>query len=453
MHEGSGEDHLRPGLKYNLHARQNFDGIPELTQERLVGGLQRWLNKQQDVDALAQTKKRKTKHTDSLRRALAFSFPEFPPLLLDHAFSSSKLDTTFDIEEVTQSGAISESLMDVLQIASDVFNSLVTEKSTQGYIVAQKRAADGEMLAAEGIVESDKLSEVRDNLLYEQFHPFKAQQFEDQPNLILLELDGFNKTVDEFFSSLEGQKLQSRLNEREETAKRRLNQARNEHAKRIGGLRQAQALHIRKAQAIETNLERVEEAIGALNGLIAQSMDWTEIARLIEVEQKRGNPVAGLFKLPLKLYENTATIMLVDPDCEDEEDGDFEGEETESDKSDDDNGNQGHLSNKKVASDKMLAIDIDLGISAWSNATQYYEQKKESAVKEQKTLLASDKALKNAEQKITADLKKGLKQEKEILRPTRNPFWFEKFYYFISSDGYLVVGFVFSLIATIIAQS
>lgn len=61
-------------------------------------------------------------------------------------------------------------------------------------------------------------------------------------------------------------------------------------------------------------------------------------------------------------------------------------------------------------------------------------------MKEQKTLQSSEKALKNTEKKISADLKKGLKQEKEMMRPQRKALWFEKFVYFISSEGYLVLG-------------
>jgi predicted ribosome quality control (RQC) complex YloA/Tae2 family protein len=61
-------------------------------------------------------------------------------------------------------------------------------------------------------------------------------------------------------------------------------------------------------------------------------------------------------------------------------------------------------------------------------------------VKEEKTIQASTMALKSIEKKVNIDLKKGLKQEKAILQPVRKQNWFEKFMYFISSDGYLVIG-------------
>ena len=108
--------------------------------------------------------------------------------------------------------------------------------------------------------------------------------------------------------------------EREDNARRKLDAARDEQAKRLDGLQQVQELNIRKAQAIEANVERVEEAVEAVNGLLAQGMDWEEVERLIEVEAKRRNPVAESIKLPLKLKDNMVTLLLSEFDVvEDEE--------------------------------------------------------------------------------------------------------------------------------------
>jgi predicted ribosome quality control (RQC) complex YloA/Tae2 family protein len=242
--------------------------------------------------------------------------------------------------------------------------------------------------------------------------------------------------VDEFFSSIESQKLESRLTERELNAVKKLETARQDHQKRLGALQQIQELHIRKAEAIEANAHRVEEAIAAVNGLIGQGMDWMDIAKLIENEQSRENVVARMIKLPLKLYENTVTLLLGETTFEDlGDDGGYETDELGESDDEEEKKTEG-----KAPADNRLPINIDLALSPWANARQYYDQKKTAAQKEQKTLQASTKALKSTEQKITADLKKGLKQEKDVLRPSRKQFWFEKFWYFISSDGYLVLG-------------
>ena len=248
--------------------------------------------------------------------------------------------------------------------------------------------------------------------------------------------------MDEFFSSIEGQKLESKLTEREQQAKKKLEKARKEHEDRIGGLQQVQELNFRKAEAILANVHRVTEATEAVNGLIRQGMDWVDIERLIEREQNSGNAVAQLIRLPLKLHENTITLLLNETNWEKGGEEEDEGNETSSvsEDTDDEDDRPRKTSPPKPVARPQLAIDIDLGLSAWANSTEYFDQKKTAADKEGRTLQASSKALKSHEKKVAEDLKKGLKQEKEVLRPVRKQHWFEKFIYFISSDGYLVLG-------------
>ncbi len=433
MDEGAEHEQLRLGLKYSLSLRQNYDGVPPLTGERVRDGLRKAVLKEGETEA-NPTKKRKGKNDDVLRKALAVSMTEFPPLLLDHVFHVQAFDSTLKPEDIINSEKLLGELMQVLNVAAQILIDITTTEPLRCYILANRIDASKDQPGPDNEVGKHGGS----GLKYEEFHPFKPKQFERNPSWVFLEFEGFNRTADEFFSSIEGQKLESRLKEREANAQRKLEHARSEHTKRISGLQNVQELHIRKAQAVEANLERVEEATAAINSLIAQGMDWVEINRLIEMEQKRNNPVAEFIKLPLKLHENTATMLL--PEQGDEEE-DFEGNETDSDPSESDD--EEHSASKTVIkkrTETRLAVDIDLALSAWSNASQYYDQKKTAAVKEEKTIQASSKALKSTERKIAADLKKGLKQEKEVLRPVRRQFWFEKFLYFISSDGYLVLG-------------
>ncbi|KAI7373367.1 hypothetical protein KC328_g16666, partial [Hortaea werneckii] len=332
-------------------------------------------------------------------------------------------------EEVIASEELLENLLKSLQEAQNTINQITSSDVAKGYILAKQgkprdSPADGE----EG--------ESSNGLLYDDFHPFKPAHLADDTSCTFLEHEGFNKTVDEFFSSLEGQKLETRLQEREETAKRRIEAARQEQEKRISGLQSVQDLNVQKAQAIEANVERVEEAVAAVNGLIAQGMDWLDIGRLIENEQKRHNAVAELIKLPLKLQENTVTLLLAEFEDEPEDDGYIDETESEASDSEDETRESKRSEQTK---DKRLAIEIDLALSPWANARQYYDQRRTAASKQEKTAQASAVALKNTESRVLADLKKGLKQEKDVLRPVRKQMWFEKFVYFLSSDGYLVL--------------
>ncbi|EEP76126.1 predicted protein [Uncinocarpus reesii 1704] len=423
--EGEEQDEIRIGLIYRLDNKQNYGGVPPLSVDRLRTALER--GKERDASQPeATTKRAKKKQDEALRRALSLGFPEYPPLLLEHALHVTGFDSTLRPNQILEASDMIDELMHVLEEAQRVSGELSTAEQTRGYIITRNENKPSEPPTQGTETKPDKSS-------YIDYHPFEPKQFADNPDTRILPLESFNKAVDEYYSSVEAQKLESRLTDREETMKRKLEATKRDHEKRVGALKEVQQLNVRKAQAIEANLSKVEEAINAANSLIAQGMDWVEIARLIEMEQSRRNPIAKMIKLPLKLYENTITILLPDGmpvDDESESESEDEDEEDES----------GDEPEKKSREPEVLSIDIDLALTPWANASQYYDQKKTAAMKEDKTIKASKKALKSAEKKVTADLKQGLKQEKPVLRPARTPFWFEKFFFFISSDGYLVLG-------------
>ncbi|KAF1931803.1 uncharacterized protein M421DRAFT_417552 [Didymella exigua CBS 183.55] len=449
VEEGEEHEKLRVGLQYNLSLRQNYGGTPKLTKDRIRQGLQKAVDRQQ-AQPEATGKKLKKAGKDALRKALATSITELPPLLVDHALHVAKYDSTLKPEQVLADDGLLDQLLAVLHDALRITKEITEPDQVKGYILAKPNPAAPS-------AEEERSGKGR--LLYDDFHPFRPAQFENT-DIEFLEFDMFGKAVDDFFSSIEGQKLESKLQEREAHAKKKLEKARKEHEERIGGLQKAQELDFRKAEAILANVHRVTEATDAINGLITQGMDWVDIGRLIEREQTAGNPVAQLIKLPLKLQENTITLLLDEntwsegQDEEDEgnntssvsEDTDDEGGNNNDNNNNDDDNNNNNNNNKKkaapvkVAAQPKLSIDIDLGLSAWANSTEYFDSKKTAASKEERTLQASERALKSHEKKVAEDLKKGLKQEKEVLRPVRKQQWFEKFIYFISSDGYLVLG-------------
>ncbi|KAL2180977.1 fibronectin-binding protein A N-terminus-domain-containing protein [Thermothelomyces heterothallicus CBS 202.75] len=422
--EGEGQEPQKVGLTYTLENRQNFGGVPPLTKERLRDALRTAL-------AQAESKKAKKKTSDELRRGLVTTITELPPVLIDHAFRLANFDPAIKPAEILEDEPLLDALLQSLERARSILDDVISSSTAKGYIIAKPNPRAPEP-AAEG--EDAQISRPH-NLLYEGFQPFLPKQFEDDPSCQVLSFDGYNKTVDEFFSSLEGQKLESRLQEREAMAKRKLEAARRDQEQRIEGLQEAQMLNLRKAAAIEANIERVQEAMDAVNGLLQQGMDWVDVNKLVEREQKLHNPVAEIIQLPMRLHENVITLLL----GEEEEEGEAE-DKLDFDYDTDEEAADDGVPDKAKGPAKRLAIDINLKLSPWNNAREYYEQKRTAAEKQQKTVQQSEIALKNAEQKIAEDLKKGLKQEKPVLQPIRKQLWFEKFIWFISSDGYLVLG-------------
>ncbi|KAI0453315.1 fibronectin-binding protein A N-terminus-domain-containing protein [Xylaria acuta] len=426
--EGEGQEPQRPGLTYSLENRQNYGGVPLLTKDRLREALQTIIDR--NAASTTAAKKIKKKPGDELRKGLAVMINELPPILLDHAMKVAGFDSAVQPATIRDNEQLLDHLLRSLEEGRKLVEDVTSLDTCKGYIFAKRRPG-----VEEPPDEIQGEQQSRKGLLYDDFHPFLPRQFEEDPAYTVLSFDSFGKTVDEFFSSIEGQKLESRLTEREAAAKRKLEAARADQEKRIEGLQAVQTLNVRKANAVEANIERVQEAMDAVNGLIAQGMDWEDIGKLIDRERRLNNPVAAVIALPLKLHENTITVLLGEAE-EDEED---EASETGSD-TDSDSGFGGSANSSMKSQNRRLSVDINLGISPYGNAREYYDERKVAAVKEQKTKQQSEIALKSAGQKIEAELRKGLKQEKPVLQPIRRQMWFEKYTWFVSTDGYLVLG-------------
>ena len=83
------QEHLRVGLKYSLENRQNYNGVPDLTSERISAGLRKAVEKADGELTAHQKKKSREKPGDALRKALANSLSEYPPMLIDRTYSRS----------------------------------------------------------------------------------------------------------------------------------------------------------------------------------------------------------------------------------------------------------------------------------------------------------------------------------------------------------------------------
>lgn len=223
--------------------------------------------------------------------------------------------------------------------------------------------------------------------------------------------DSFDTAVDEFYSTLEGQKIDVKTMQQERDALKKLSNVKRDHEKRLEDLSKVQIEDKKRAELITRNQALVENAILAIRSALANQMAWVDIHDLVKAAQAKGDAVAACIK-QLKLETNHITLHLTDP-------YDF-GDGTAEEKL------------------EAMTIDIDLSLSAYSNATRYYDQKRNAAKKEQRTIESSSKALKNAERKTQQTLKEV--RTISTITKARKVFWFEKFYWFISSENYLVIG-------------
>uniref|UniRef100_A0A1A9W2Q3 NFACT RNA-binding domain-containing protein n=1 Tax=Glossina brevipalpis TaxID=37001 RepID=A0A1A9W2Q3_9MUSC len=296
----------------------------------------------------------------------------------------------------------------VMAALEEAFEMLVKARNlvSQGYIIQKKQEKSA-------VYDSTKLEHFYQNIEYQ---PYLFRQYEGQPAATF---DSFMLAVDEFYSTLGGQKIDMKTLQQEREALKKLSNVKKDHAKRLEELNKAQENDKRKAELISCNQALVDNAILAIRSAIANQMSWPDIQELVKAAQANGDPVAGSIN-QLKLEINHISLKLSDPYavCGGGSD-DFEdiGSKEEND---------------------VVTVDVDLGVSAWANARKYYELKRSAAQKEQKTVDASQKALKSAERKTQQTLKEV--RTISSISKARKVYWFEKFYWFISSENYLVIG-------------
>ncbi|NXA35700.1 NEMF factor, partial [Eudromia elegans] len=364
---------------------------------------------------------------EQLKRVLNPHLP-YGATLIEHCLIEVGFSGYVKVDEHTEKKENIEKVLSALEKAEE-YMTLTDNFSGKGYII-QKREKKPSL-------EPDKPPE--DIYTYEEFHPFLFSQHSKCP---YLEFDSFNKAADEFYSKLEGQKIDLKALQQEKQALKKLENVRKDHEHRLEALQQAQEIDKIKGELVEMNLEIVDRAIQVVRSALANQIDWTEIGAIVKEAQAQGDPVASAIK-ELKLQTNHITMLLRNPymlseEEEDEEDAELEKEETEETKGKKKKNKNKQL--KKPQKNKPLLVDVDLSLSAYANAKKYYDHKRHAAKKTQKTVEAAEKAFKSAEKKTKQTLKEV--QTVTTIQKARKVYWqvqFEKFLWFVSSENYLVI--------------
>ncbi|KAF6013598.1 hypothetical protein HII12_001579 [Brettanomyces bruxellensis] len=273
---------------------------------------------------------------------------------------------------------------------------------------------------------------------YEEFHPFEPVHKENEDSKVDV-VDGYNKTVDTFFTMIELSKASLSRQQQKAAAAKRLQLVKEENEKKLAKLDAVQELNRKKGYLITLHSSEIEDCRSSIQALLDQQMDWQNIDKLIEVERRRGNPTAKMIN-SLNLLKHEFTVLLpdeqevVDDENEDESDSDSDSDSDDDDDDDDDDETEDKKSN-------IISVSIDIRESAFANSTRYFDAKKNAQEKQEKTKENAAIAIKNSEMKIHRDMKRLENESKNTvdIRKIRPKFWFEKYFWFISSDGYLCI--------------
>ncbi|GIX85354.1 nuclear export mediator factor NEMF homolog [Caerostris extrusa] len=312
----------------------------------------------------------------------------FGPAVLDHVLQKNGFAKNCAVNKNFNVAADINRLFLCLDEANELMNEI--SKKPEGYVIhkIEKNNKDNK--------------EIVTNF---EFHPYLFYQHKNEK---YTHYPSFDKAIDNYFSSMESQKIDLKAFQKEKEALKKLENVKKDHEQRLVKLHDSQSEDIKKAQLIETNLELVDKALLVIRSAIANQISWSDIQDLIKEAQIEGDPVAKAIK-KLKLDINHFTMLLCNPLIDSDEE-----EET-----------------------KPILVDIDLDCSAYANARKYYDKKRAHAKKEQKTIESSEKAFKNAEKKTKQALKEVAITTS--ITKARKVMWFEKFLWFISSENYLVI--------------
>ncbi|XP_022913769.2 ribosome quality control complex subunit NEMF homolog [Onthophagus taurus] len=329
------------------------------------------------------------KDGDQLKKILVPHL-EYGPSLLEHVLlkfgfkNSAKLGKDFKTDR--DINKLYEAILDAENLMNEA-----KKIPSKGFIIQKKEERPN----------SENIEQMEYFYSNQEFHPFLYDQHKNSP---FKEFETFNQAIDEYYSTLEGQKIEIRALQQEREALKKLQNVRKDHTKRLEDLEKTQEVDKQKAELIMSNQKLVENAIYSIQTALANQIPWQDIANLVKDATLNGDPVAKQIK-ELKLEKNHITLSLFDP---------FDDAEL-----------------------PAMNVDIDLDLSAFANARKYYDLKRSAAKKQEKTIQSQSKAFKSAEKKTKQTLKE-MHTITNIIK-ARKVYWFEKFFWFISSENYLVI--------------
>lgn len=351
-----------------------------------------------------------SKPNDSLR-SLFVSTTTFGPTLLDHAFRKFGLTANTKLKSLTPDCAakVQQALL-----FADEFMRESGRRINPGFIIKN---------VTKSVVgtECTEIVEIE----YQEYHPHLFAQFANfakeeetgKSNLpvgkavFLQQLATFNEAVDLFYSSLKGQKLDHRQKQLEKEALMKLERVRLDHEKRLEELAATQKLDQRKADLILMNSDLIEKALSILRTAVAKRMSWSEIEEQIKKFASEHPTSVASRITSLNLAKGSFSLVLWDPFSVEDE--------------------------SQLQPTDKVEVSLDLDLSSYANARKYHDERKSAATKEVKTVASTSKAYKSAMVKTQAQLKEVA--IKTSISKQRKIYWFEKFYWAISSENYLMI--------------
>ncbi len=219
---------------------------------------------------------------------------------------------------------------------------------------------------------------------HEIFHDMESKSFKT-----------FSRAIDEFFgvseTELEDEVAQSAL----EKERQRLQTIIDRQQESIGRLEEKAEKERMKGELIYANFQTVQDVLQTIDSARTSGLTWPEIIDRIEDGKAKGNQTALLIK---KIIPSQAEIIVNLHDVD---------------------------------------VSLDIRLSAQDNGSRAYEQAKKASSKVEGARMQIEKTNQKMKDSETEAIEPATKKIPLKIRKKR---WYEKFRWFISSEGYLVLG-------------
>ncbi|KPI82967.1 putative translation-associated element 2 [Leptomonas seymouri] len=242
---------------------------------------------------------------------------------------------------------------------------------------------------------------------YESFTPILLAQY-TQDGVESIYRPSFGRVCDDFFLITETGRIDASNDKRKNAAKSKEDKFAADHARRINGLEADIAKNQQKGEQLILNADRVDEAIQLINGALATGISWDALRSLLKRRHAEGHPVAYMIH-ELFLERNAISVLLESTLEGDEEDGDV----------------------------SPLVVEVALSKTAHANAADYFGKQKHNRSKLARTVASTDKAAAGAARKGAR--KAAEQKERKAIVKERQRCWWEKFMWFRTSAGDLVM--------------
>ena len=255
-------------------------------------------------------------------------------------------------------------------------NHLIQEPATLGYVYYKRDT---------------------DQLLLDDIHTVSSVPLSNLSNLIEKQFPSFSLAMDTYFSQVEQAKVVQKQQSSKLALDKKFSDAKIDQQRRMTELQfdiDLCNLHATKIQEYTVPVTRILQLI---NSALETGMDWNKVEQVLELDKIRFKELEMVQQLLLK--DNKVKIVLDE-----------------------------------------VPIVLELSKSDFQNVQSFYDKQKLLTDKLRRTELAYSHSIKNIQKSINSQQNKieHFFKNKQILQKRVN-FWFEKFHFFTTTDGYLVI--------------